>query len=85
MVGTFILQSFLLYKEKQIDYISYPTKFQTTMSTEKLKKGGAVILEANEMRFNVDRCAIMHLGRVVISVNLKWEPAICETIMPTKS
>lgn len=41
-------------------------------------------LEANEMRFNIDKCKIMHLGKVIISINFKKEPAICETIIPTK-
>ena len=42
-------------------------------------------LEANEMRFNIDKCKIMYLGEVSISINLKWEPAICEIIILTKS
>lgn len=36
-------------------------------------------LEANEIRFNIDKCNIMHLGKVIISINLKRKPAICKT------
>lgn len=30
-------------------------------------------LETNVMRFNIDKYKIMHLGKVIISVNLKLE------------
>lgn len=36
------------------------------------------------MILTIEKCKIMHLGKVIISINLKWELAICETIILTK-
>lgn len=50
--------------ERQVDYTSDASKFPITMSIREGKRTEECkFLEANEMRFNIDKCKIMHPGK----------------------